>query len=504
MRCQTIRSVFRGLLTVGLLASPPSGLLHASWKDRMPPVLGSCFIHDLHWDDSRPVSMKSKPIQSAVEIAASEEHQQCLAASEQFEFRQKIQAVAAALQKLPKQFSLTGARLFLVGLKSRNLIVSSIQQTPLQLVQWIRIPDALPVTTLASEEHFDFDEEWNCGDWSSKSPTEVAVRLPQRKGGNVFVYAIETNVDQHASIACTDSQLESDALCNPLPEPLAPNAWQVGIDPAVTELDKGNSMLSWRDSVMLPSVCCPIDCDQEACSIGTLIVTTSLESCPSSTKSSASFQETSIQDHQRSVELDSKKQVTEPELTVDHRLLSTQLTEEVFTSPYASEEEYERTSHLVADEATGWGDSTGVCNWIGQFSKKFSLSQFAPSGTEPSRPTGTFSLEDIFSIPETGPQDSEAERNTIGNVSDWVDEPSIASIPADESIPSTIADCPAQVEVAEASPKARTEHPQSSQVSKYLATRIRTLGTLLLDFATQLDQHSEQIEIARGQELPQR
>ncbi len=507
MRSQSIRSVFRGLLVAGLLVSSQTSLLDASWKDRILPFGGTCFIHDLPWDRAYPsatspiVTRSLAETDSDLEAAATRDNELCLAASEAFEFQMQVEAVLATLQSMQKQCSTVGARLFLNGSSARNRLISIFDDSASKFIQWFDSPDSPDVSRIETPQLGDFGSDWNCGDWASNTAFDLCPRLPSRNGGNVFVFAID------ASPTPNDLDIQSDTLCNPTANTMETHCWQVGIDPVCPEINDRNAPISWRDSILLPSVCCPIGMDNvqddEAMFVEALPEFVLAENRPPVLDAECEEPQPTHSQEWMESESDIEFQVEE-QTHFDSEAFSSD--ESLDSSPYAVEEKYQRTLREVPDHATRLLDSLGITEWAGSIGKRFALSSFNPRVPMVQSPVGGFSREDLFAPPKSRSLIFDSLRNTFSPIRN--------EATSSDEIPCTTAiEKPIEIETTKPVPIATPESLQSHSVadsdqvnfvSKYLANRIRTVGLLLIDLATQLDYHQGQVEIAGGTKQPVR
>ncbi len=473
MRCQSMRSVFRGLLVAGLVATSQNALIHASWKDRAPPFGGTCFVHDLDWDRSYSLAARSNfarsNVDADVEAAAADENELCLAAAEKFELQVQVEAVLATLKSVPNPFSNLRARIFLIGSKAGTHLISAIDHSALKIVQWLDCLDVPPETEVESDEHCEFASDWNCGDWANHASTEATPRMPARIGGNVFVYAIDAEPES------TQPDPQSDLLCNPNATAVEPYSWQVGVDPVCPELQDRNATITWQDSVMLHSVCCPISTDDEAICAVANPINVLVENRPPVLEAECESPQTTQTQEWTQSESDVSRPAEEPTSSEPEGF---SIDENLDSSPYGVEEKYERTTRLAPDNSTRLIDSLGVTEWAGNIGRRFNLSNFDPRVPAARSPFGSFSLEDLVAPPKS--------RSLIF-----------------DTLQSTFS--PAR---GDATPLPQSHSVADSQpvnpVSKYLANRIRTVGLILIDFASQLDSHQGQVEIAGGTSQPVR
>lgn len=202
MRCQSIRSLLRTSLVAGLIASCQNGALTASWQDCLHPIAGTCFVHDLQWEQSNfqtscgEYSSKSI-LTSESEIVQNSDRDTdlCIAAAETFEFRMQVDAVFAALRSQSNQLFEAGAKIFQSYSRSRRMIISSIDSQSLKLVEWIKVANSFPPIVVESQGDQDLECGWECGGWSRHVPHSVSNILPYRGCANVFVYSLDASTE---------------------------------------------------------------------------------------------------------------------------------------------------------------------------------------------------------------------------------------------------------------------------------------------------------------------
>lgn len=202
MRCQSIRSLLRASLVAGLIASCQNGALTASWKDCLHPIAGTCFVHDLQWEQSNfqtncgEYSSKSILTSDSEIVQTSDpDTDLCIAAAEKFEFRMQADAVFAALRSQSNQLFEAGAKIFQSYSRSRRMIISSIDSQSLKLVEWIKVANSFPPIVVELQGDQDLECGWECGEWSRHVPHSVSNILPYRGCANVFVYSLDDSTE---------------------------------------------------------------------------------------------------------------------------------------------------------------------------------------------------------------------------------------------------------------------------------------------------------------------
>ncbi len=505
MRCQTVRSFSRALLTAGLLASTQTALLHASWKDRMQPSVGTCFLHDLHWDHCRfsaPDAILVRPVAaSEFDAAVDLELELCLAAAKRFEIQSQAEAILVDWKYLREKVSFGASRLFHQVSQAKPIIIASLEQTALTLVQSIKIPDALPVTAIVTQEVCGFDDEWNCGTKTNTLAAEPAIRFPKRDGGNLFVYAINFDPD------LTDSDACSDSFCDPKQNNFVAHSWQVGVDPVCPEIFGRDSVPTWIESVTLPSVCCPLgmDCDTM---IGEAI-STMIETAEVLTATRPPILETAYDDSESLLPDD----WTAMESIVGFESIAQSSADQPVTSPYITEEIYEPSNQTYAASTNRWLGSLGVADWALHIGKKFVLRNFEPTLSEAISPLGPFSIEDLIVPPKTRAFLFDSFRDVLfATTKESTTLQSKSNATVDELDPRNVVEnnFDHSFETADASilRSSEFEAPRGNSVSKYMARSIRSLAMYLLDFASRIDDPinnpNDKIEVASGTTQPAR
>ena len=209
MRCQSIRSVFRAALVAGLIASFQGPTLSASWKNSLNPLTSTCYIHDLQWEQINSIrgEYRTEPIvtsNSDIEISVDRETELCVAPAHQYEFEMQVAAALDALRSKSIQFAQAGTKLFQRYSPSPTLLISSIACQSLKLLDWGKITDSLPMTVVASDVNQDFDCDWNCGDWCNNAHYSSSISLPKRSTANIFVYSINASTEPNDSDSNSD------------------------------------------------------------------------------------------------------------------------------------------------------------------------------------------------------------------------------------------------------------------------------------------------------------
>lgn len=499
MRCHSIRSVLRASLVAGLLASCQNAAFSASWKDCLHPFAGTCFIHDLQWEQFNSQTNRGDYSSKSILTSDSEiietsdrESDICVAAAEQFEFRMQVDKVFDALRSQSNQFSEAGTKIFQSYSRSRRMLISSIDSQSLKLVEWINVANSFPPRVVESQGNQDFECGWDCGEWSRHVPHSVSNILPYRDCANVFVYSLDASTESLDSdnipvtiVASSEydetpigpdqfnaeNGLVSDAeLTASVSNIVAPasdcspsdsdtdHARQVGVDPVCLEVQLRNH--SWSGCLVQPSICCPQDTDPEAV----------------------------YREHIASPTVIS---IRPPTLEAEYET-------QVVVTPFEFEEK------SVFEYGNHWVNSLRSASWFSGTGKRFAFGDSAPRMPQAGPPIATFSKEDlavaskftsdILAI-EIEKLDKVAEPNGMPFSSKdfltTLHASAYGSIMVPVSTSHRLAVDYAMKVISPPSTEAK------SQMSKGVASQIRTVGQFLVDFANQIESRIEQVEIAR-------
>jgi hypothetical protein len=310
MRYPSIRSVLRTAIAFGVVASYQSSLYASSWMELLQSNSSVCFFHDLNWDHS-PAARSSVPKSSefdeacfgartcledeipcessrdqlAAELLNANEQEtlECIRASEAFEIRSNAIAVWRSVGIHSYSWIRQSHRLFSTFGIARSTIIDAVQFGTLKLVEWVQIPNSLPLTTLANvidSDGFDVAAE-EAYDHGQECVPVGPSRFPARSQANLFVFTLDTSEldydDSDNGLASLDSSIpdESDSVNLPADdssdsELLPVNAWQVGIDPVCPDIHGGADIhvrydsAAWSEVSTEPKICCPInnrDCE---------------------------------------------------------------------------------------------------------------------------------------------------------------------------------------------------------------------------------------------------
>ena len=405
MRYQSIRSVFRASLVAGLIASCQNAAFSASWKDSQHPFGGTCFIHDLQWEQlnsqiSREEYSSKSLLTSDSEIVQTSDRETviCVAAAEQFELSMQVEQVFAALRSQSNPFFGAGAKIFQSYSRSRRMLISAIDSQSLKLVEWIKVANSFPPMVVDPQGNHDFECGLDCGGWSHHVPHSVSHILPYRGCANVFVYSLDVSTESPDSdnipVAIVASSEHDET-------PIGPD-----------QFNAENGLVS--DAELTASV--------------STIIATASDFSPLNSDT----------DHAKQVGVDP---IRPPTLEAEYE---TQLV----VTPFEIEEQ------SVFEYGNHWVNSLSSANWFNGIGKRFAFGDSDPRMPIAGPPIATFSKEDL----------------------------AVASSLAVDYAMNVI------------SP---TTTEAKSQMSKGVASQIRTVGQFLVDFANQIENRIEQVEIAR-------
>jgi hypothetical protein len=293
MRYQSIRTIVRTAIAAGLVASCQGAALPASWRESLQPYAGTCYVHDLQWEQFgsfpaiRSESLENNIVSSNtstdfVEAIASNvgtpivptiETDHCIAAALQFEMRTKLDAAWKSIQSQSLQWIGQKDRLFSTVGIARKLLVDTANAGAYKLVELVRIPDTLPVTAVELVDTNLADasssmSDWNCTDWNRDCNPVSATHLPTRTQANLCVYSFDASghldaaglnsfsANNHDNVARAG---ETEAVSPQGAAPVASHVWQTGVDPVCPEIHLSNKAFRWSELAEQPTVCCPID-----------------------------------------------------------------------------------------------------------------------------------------------------------------------------------------------------------------------------------------------------
>ena len=510
MRCKPIRTVFRAVLAAGLLATCQNAPLSASWKDYLHPSADACFLHDLQWENfysaSKPVELFAKSIvktDAEIRLAPDPETEACVAAAKLFELKMQVDAVLATLRSKTHQLSEAGAKLFTGYAQSRRLLLSSIEDKSLMLVDWIKIPDMYPVTVVESDKGNDFECDWDCGDWRRDTQNSVSASPPARDLANIFVY---TFGDANESYDSNDSETVSSTLAlssdnDDAPvdssnfysedildsnseivagdsEAVIPNAhaWQVGVDPICPEVQVCNP--TWHGVGSEPSICCPIERTEEA--ISTEAISTEANAPPAVIAIRPPTLEAEFESLEAANDLKIYQYGVDYCLTGLENQHPTDLASSASNAtPIVTDAFDEVTLHSFDGFSSSWCDSLNWSPWSSRIGKRFAFGDHAPRMPEAGPAIAAYSKEDLESAFSSKDFLITHHSSTNGTI----------ALPLMDSH-GLVLDYAMKL-IAEPTSESK------SLVSKRLAGPIRTVGQFLVDFASQIENQAEQVELAR-------
>ncbi len=560
MRCKSIRTVFRAALAAGLLATCQNAPLSASWTDLLRSSADTCYVHDLHWENFHSASNRIERFSKSIvktdgetRLATDHETQACVVAAKLFEFNMQVDAVMASLQSRTHQLSEVGAKLFQGYCHSRLLLVSSIKSRSLTLVDWIKIPDSLPGTVVATEKGNDFECDWDCGYYRRDTNTTVSVPPPPRDLANIFVYTlVETNesyesYDSYDTIdtidtidsdsidtidsdsigsevlpstlalssendsapvdsgeshseGSLDSPSETVALDSDTPLPIA-HAWQVGVDPICTEVQMSNSSLYGSQSEL--SICCPVERTEEAIATHTSVIPPAIENRPPTLE--AEFETLEAANDLKVYQYGGGYGLTGIETPCEPDLAR--------TVPQANDQISEPTEHSF-DGCDPWCDSLNWSPWSSRIGKRFAFGDNTPRMPMSGPAVAAYSKEDLEfastfpnKLLDEFPSDARQFENAIESFQDETEANGPRFSPEDflitsqhttsGSIALPLMDSNRLAFDDALNIIAQPTAESNSRLPKIFASQIRTVGQFLVDFASQIENQVEQIELAR-------
>ncbi len=314
MRCLPIRSVLRAAIAAGLISSCQHATVQASWKDFLPTSIGTCYVHDLAWDRFQTNPHLVESIVKPVDLEAD----MCLAAVKQFELKMQIDAIIDSLKSKSRMTSQFAASAIIGLAQTRRLLVETVKNHEWRVIEIPKTVDDPQVAGPSADQVLDLGYDWNCGDWCrDRKPSELA-SLPTRDRANLFVYALdeitstqslekavdyadagyadadnseandsevdyieadyagidapsavygtieEANINEsvvdeegtsYAGLDAEDLGPEAEHFVRTSDRTDSLNPWQVGVDPVCPEIQSG---------VPSHSVCCPVESENEA------------------------------------------------------------------------------------------------------------------------------------------------------------------------------------------------------------------------------------------------
>lgn len=547
MRCKPIRTVFRAALAAGLLATCQNAPLSASWKDHLHPSAEACFLHDLQWENfysagKAPEHFTKSIVKTDAEtrLVADHETEACVAAAKLFELKLQVDAVLDTLRSKSYQLTEAGVKLFNGYSQSRKLILSTIENKSLMLVDWIKIPDMLPVTVVATESTKDFECDWDCGDRHCNNQTSVSASPPLRDLANIFVYTFgdandsNDSNDSYESYESTDSYVSFDL--EPLPSTLAlstenddtsedsyeyhaedslvsspetvagdyeafiptAHAWQVGVDPICPEVQVCHP--TWHGVGSEPSICCPIERTEEAISTETSVPPAVIAIRPPTLD--AEFESLEAASALKVYQYGEEYCLTGLENQCPPDLASSAPD----ATPIANDEIDDVTSHSFDGFSSPWCDSLNWSPWSSRIGRRFAFGDNAPRMPLSGPAVAAYSKEDLESV-STYSSKLLGEFPNGTHQLDEMDSSDIKFSSKDFLITQdsstygliTLPLLDSNGLVMDHAMKSIDEPAAESKslISRRFAGPIRTVGQFLVDFASQIENQAEQIELAR-------
>jgi hypothetical protein len=469
MRCLPVRSVFRAALMAGLIASCQHTTIQASWENYLPSSVGTCFIHDLHWDRFQT----TPKVTESIVRPADREADMCLAAAKQFELKIQFDTIADFLKSKTRLASQFATKAMVGIVQSRRLFVSTVKNHDWNVVEIAENAGSTPVVSLSADEVLDFGYDWNCGEWCRDRQQSESVSLPKRDTANLFVYSLVENaapLDSSESIdypdsdsteieyagtayACIDaenllSHAERVAWTSDLI--VSSNPWQSGVDPICEEIQSRNAQ---------HSVCCPIENSNEliATALPVPIVSVPIVS--------------------QEVNVETQVAVRPPKLDAEY-----DLSELVPAIAEIGNEPFEQYAHEYSNP---WLNSLSSSSWTCRLGRRFSFGDNFPRmpKIEPAIPNflETESANFTSSGSVFSPKDflTTLHTSTYGSI----------LLPVSQTH-RTAVDYAMQL-------LSRPNSESRSKASRNLAGQLRTVGQFLVNFASQIEQQVEQVDIAR-------
>jgi hypothetical protein len=545
MRCLPIRSVFRAALLAGLIGSSQYATASASWKDCMPPRNGSCFIHDLHWERFQPqpigaVSMGNSALQ--VDNAKSEvidlELKTCIAASKQFELKQQAAAIQAAIESNVAKIPNLSKQITASFAQSKKMFFTFFENKNLKLAKTAISAETLPVLAVVPQEESAYDCDWNCGDWCQGYSRPSTISLPSRHGANLFVYTFETSTapsnDSNCpgtvaaqsdgvqivdSCAVAYSEYIGDNLLteaensqwNSAVAAEFPNPWQLGIDPVCAEVQSTEIANLSLSSDGKHSVCCPIEHNEEAVATVPIVADASIASVDVVSVDVADNVRPDFAVRPPILEAESEINSSNPTMEFSGQRPVHCLISDFDAGTFRGD--YENDMIGGYDYESPWLSSINASSWRSGFGKRFAFGDNTPRIPISPSPVAAFSMEDLqftnrFSADLLGKPTEQVADLTIK-------EPKMSS-EANESFLSkdflTTLQTSAygsiilpvnqtQRMAMDYAMKLIADPASTSRIhaSRKVAKQLRTVGQFLVDFAIQIENRVEQVEIARGE-----
>ena len=521
----------------------------------MPPRNGSCFIHDLHWERFQPqpinpasLTHSQSKIDSADDETADRELNRCLAAASQFELMQKVDAIQAALKSKVKEIPIVANDIAMSYARSKKMFFSIFESQEVQLVKSAVAPETLPVLAVVPQEELAYDQDWNCGDWCQSYHHPIADSMPRREVANLFIYTLEASVATSGESICPDAIAKQsnpdivDSCAMAYSEYFADNLlteaeirqwnsaiatefshpWQVGVDPVCPEV-QSNDLANLSSTFEMHSVCCPVESASEAISTVTNVAATKT-SVDGAKISDAGINMVSTIDQTQSV----------ADLTVRPPMLEAEI--EIMESNPAIEFQGQRPVHcLISDFDAGvfrsdseiemvgdydyshpWLSSVRSPSWLNGQGKRFAFGDHSPRMPIAAPPIAAFSKEDLdfasrFSadllgnstdqVVDAGGENLELNQRGAAFLSKdfltTLQTSAYGSIILPVNQTQRMAMDYAAKLISEPASTTRTH------ASRKVANQLRKVGQFLVDFATQIENRVEQVEIARGENKQQ-
>lgn len=556
MRCLPIRSVFRAALLAGLIGSNQYATAFASWKDCMPPRNGSCFIHDLHWERFQPqpinptslVHSESKVDCADVE-AADRESNHCLAAANQFELKQQVDAIQAAIKSKVEKIPNVASDLAISYARSKKLFFSIFENQEIKLVKSAVAPDTLSVLAVVPQEEQNYDQDWNCGDWCQSYNRPAIDSMPSREVANLFIYTLETPVATTSESIYADAVAKQanseivDSCAMAYSEYFADNLlteaeirqwnsaiatefshpWQVGVDPVCPEVQSTEIANLSSSTVEMQSVCCPVDNAMEAISSVANVAATKVDDGDATISDAKINTISTIEETQSIADLALRPPMLEAEI-------------EIMDSNPAIEFQGKRPVHcLISDFDAGhfrsdsemdmvgdydyshsWLSSFRSPSWLNGQGKRFAFGDHSPRMPIATPPVAAFSKEDLefanrFSADLLGNSTDQIVDADVENLepnqrgATFLSKDFLTTLQTSAYGSIVLPVNQAQRMAMDYAAKLISEPASTTRThaSRKVANQLRKVGQFLVDFATQIENRVEQVEIARGENKQQ-
>ena len=453
----------------GLIASCQHATSQASWENYFPSSVGTCFVHDLHWDRFQT----TPKVTESIAKPADRESDLCLAAAKQFELKIQVDTIADFLKSKTRVVSQFVTKAMVDIVQSRRLFVSTVKNHDWKIVEIPANAGSTPVASMSADEVLDFGYDWNCGDWCRDQTQSQPVSLPHRDTANLFIYSLADTADSlessesidytdidYTDIDYTDIKYTGTAYAHIDAENLlskaeriawtsdlivSSNPWQMGVDPICEEIQSRNAQ---------HSVCCPIESANEVIA-------------------------TALPVYKLSPDENVERQVAVRPPRLDAEYEHSEL------DPVLAGINNEPFGQFAHEYSNPWLNSLSSSSWTCRLGRRFSFGDSSPRmpKLEPANPISleTESTNLISSGSVFSPKDflTTLHTSTYGSI----------LLPVSQTH-RTAVDYAMQL-------FSQPNSDSRSRASRNLAGQIRTVGQFLVDFASQIEQQVAQVDIAR-------